>query len=142
MLQNVKFHEATKQSNEGLAAFCYPGAIRKLFDKKRDTDGRIYMTFRRNAHQTSPMDLEWAANWPTAHRNLNRMSLESDHNGRQDVTAFLLQIMRVQWDGAGLSSHRVVLYSHYEYRSCLARIPHTIYRRCEGPHAAILPVLG
>ena len=73
MLQNVKFHEATKQTNEGLAPFCYPEAIRKLFDKKRDTDRLFCMTFKSNAHKASPMFMEWAKNWPAAHRNLERM---------------------------------------------------------------------
>ena len=63
----------SKVQLQGLAAFCYPDASRKLFDKKHDTNRLFRMTFKSNAHKTSPMDLERVANWLAAHRNLDRI---------------------------------------------------------------------
>ena len=63
MLRDVNFH------------VCYPDAIRKLFDKNRDTDRLFCMTFKSNAHKTSPLDLERASNRSAAHRNLDRRTM-------------------------------------------------------------------
>ena len=73
---NAEF--ATQPRHHKMLPFTFPTAIQKLCKRQEDADRLICVTFKSNAHKSSPMNVEWAkalknGTGDIAYSNLKRM---------------------------------------------------------------------
>lgn len=59
-MENFHAERATQPTSHELLPFTFPAALQKLCKRQEDADRLVCVTFRSNAHKSSPMNVEWA----------------------------------------------------------------------------------
>lgn len=92
-MENFHAEIATNPSHPDLLPFTFPAAIQKLCKRQEDAERLICVTFKSNAHKSSPMNVEWAKALEDGagdipYNNLKRMYSAEDPS--YNVTAWFM----------------------------------------------------